>query len=116
MAFTDDEVLRFGEQIEKLFWSKHRPPLHLRDKVREGHRVEKSEIVLFFVRPHFRDSTQEVYEQIAKTRFVRSRNVWQVYWWRADGKWHLYPPRPEVKSLQAFLKLVSEDANCCFFG
>lgn len=36
MAFTDAEIAEHTTTIETLFWSKRRPPLHLRDKVREG--------------------------------------------------------------------------------
>ena len=40
----------------------------------------------------------------------------RVFWKRADMKWRRYAPRPEVKSLEGFLKLVDEDANGCFWG
>ncbi len=68
------------------------------------------------MRPHFSDPTQQIEESVAKTRYVKTRNVWQVVWKRADLKWHRYPPQPEVKSIEAFLNLVAEDANCCFWG
>lgn len=116
MAFSDEEITRYGALIEKLIWSKSRPPLHLRDTVQEGQTIAGHEVVLFLVRPHFRDPTQQVHEWIAKTRYVRTRNVWWVFWHRADGKWHRYPPKPEVESLEAFLHLVAEDANACFWG
>jgi hypothetical protein len=99
-----------------LIWAKRRPPLHLRGKVREGQRIEGYEIELFLVRPLFFDPAREIEESIAKARYVRSRDVWQVFWQRADMKWHRYAPRPEVKSLEAFLKLVDQDANGCFWG
>ena len=116
MAFSDGEIARYTDLLEKDFWAKHRPPLHLRHKVREGQTIEGHEVVLFLVRPYFRDPTQHVYEWVAKARYVRTRNVWWVFWHRADGKWHRYPPCPEVKSFEAFLKLVDEDTNACFWG
>jgi hypothetical protein len=82
----------------------------------EGQRIKGSEIELFLVRPYFRDPTQSVECSIAKTRYVKSRRIWKVFWKRADGKWHRYAPRPEVKSLGSFLRLVKEDANGCFWG
>lgn len=116
MAFSDTEIARYADEIEKWIWAKHRPPLHLRDQVREGQRIAGHEIELFLVRPHFSDPTQQIEESIAKTRYVKTRDVWQVFWKRADLKWHRYPPQPEVNSLEAFLKLVAEDANGCFWG
>jgi hypothetical protein len=35
---------------------------------------------------------------------------------RADNKWHRYPPKPEVKTLAAALKVIHEDTHHCFFG
>ena len=116
MAFTDTEITRYADLIEKLIWKKRRPPLHLRDKVREGQRIEGNQIELFLVRPLFSDPTRQIESSIAKARYVKSRKVWQVFWKRADSKWHRYPLRPEVKSLEGFLKLVDEDANGCFWG
>ena len=116
MAFNNVEIARYAGLIEKLIWAKRRPPLHLRDKVREGQRIEGHEIELFLVRPMFSDPTREIEESIAKARYVKSRDVWRVFWKRADMKWHRYLPRPEVKSLESFLKLVDEDANGCFWG
>ena len=116
MAFSEIEIARYTDLAEKLIWSKHRPPLHLRDQVREGQRIAGHEIELFLVRPLHFDPTRHVEESIAKARYVQNRDVWQVFWKRADLKWHAYPPRREVKSLEAFLKLVDEDANGCFWG
>jgi hypothetical protein len=35
---------------------------------------------------------------------------------RADLKWHKYPPKPEVPTIEAFLALVEEDEYACFYG
>ena len=116
MPFNDVEIAHYADLIEKLIWAKRRPPLHLRDKVREGQRIEGHEIELFLVRPLFSDPTRWIEQSIAKARFVKSRNVWKVLWQRADLKWHRYSPQPEVKSFEAFLKLLDEDAHNCFWG
>ena len=116
MAFTPAEIASHADLIEKLLWAKRRPPLHLRDKIREGQRISGHEIELFFVRPLFSDPSRQNEESIAKARYVRSRGVWQVLWKRADLKRHRYQPRPEVKTLAEFLRLVDADKHCCFFG
>lgn len=38
MGFADNEIAEHLKVIEDTFWSRRRPPLHLRDKVREGQR------------------------------------------------------------------------------
>lgn len=42
--------------------------------------------------------------------------MWRVFWQRRDLKLHGYEPRPEVRSVEEFAALVSEDEHCCFFG
>ena len=116
MGFNDAEITRYAGLIEKLIWAKRRSPLHLRGKVREGQRIEGYEVELFLVRPLFSDATRQVEQSVAKARYVKSRKIWQVFWKRADLKWHGYGPRPEVKSLESFLKVVDEDASGCFWG
>lgn len=116
MAFTEIEIAEHAAVIERVFWSKHRPPLHLRDQMREGQRIEGQSVELFFVRPLFSDPTRTVEESIAKLTFVRASGAWRIFWHRADGKWHRYPPMPEAPTLEAALRVVDEDANACFFG
>ena len=98
------------------FWSRRRPPLHLRDQVREGQRIEDQTIELFIVRPAFNRPGETVESSIAKVQHVRSQGVWRIFWKRADGKWHGYPPSPDARSLAAALRVIDEDANACFLG
>jgi hypothetical protein len=116
MAFTENETAEYAAIIEDHFWAHCRPPLHLRDQIREGQRFKGQSIELFFVRPAFRLPEERVEEPIAKIKFIRSRNIWQLFWKRADNKWHRYPPKPEVKTLAAALKVIHEDTHHCFFG
>ncbi len=116
MAFTDAEIGKIIDELERYFWSKHRPPLELREQIREGQRIEGNSVVLFFDRPSFMDPKERNQDTIARAVYVKSRKVWKVYWMRADLKWHLYDPMREVTSFRAFLNLVSEDGYGCFMG
>ena len=116
MPFTDNEIAEHNATLEAQFWKHRRPPLHLRDKVREGQRIEDTSIELFLARPAFNRPGEWIEEAIAKVKFIRSRSVWQLFWKRADGKWHRYPPCPDAASLAAALRTIHEDAHCCFFG
>ncbi len=116
MAFTDSEIVEHTALIEECLWSRRRPPLHLRDKMREGQRFTGHAIEFFFVRPRFDQPDQTVEESLAKVQFVRSRGVWRLYWKRADGQWHGYQPFPEARSLADVLRVVDQDAHACFFG
>ncbi|GDX12099.1 hypothetical protein LBMAG57_38710 [Verrucomicrobiota bacterium] len=116
MAFTALEIAEHTLTLEQHFWAHRRPPLQLRDQVREGQRFSDQAIELFIVRPAFNRPGEHVEESIAKVTYVRSKDVWHLFWKRADGKWHRYPPQPESKSLAAALRIIHEDANACFFG
>jgi Protein of unknown function (DUF3024) len=116
MAFTDRELSEHLDVLEKKFWAHRRPPVHLREQVREGQRIVGQSIELFLVRPVFQQPGAFSEESIAKLTFVRTRNLWRLFWKRADGKWHSYGPMPEVKTLAEALRIVDEDELCCFLG
>lgn len=116
MAFTDAELAACTQSIEDRFWSRHRPPLALRNQVREGQRLTGQSIELFLVRAASNRPGEWIEEAIAKVQYVATRNAWQIYWQRADGRWHRYEPFPEADSLDAALRTISEDPLGCFFG
>ena len=116
MAFTDVEIAEHMKVIEDSFWSRRRPPLHLRDKVREGQRFTGQAIELFFVRPAFQRPGEYMEHSFAKLQHVRNEGIWRIFWKRADNRWHRYQPHPEAGSLAAALRVIDEDVNNCFFG
>lgn len=122
MSFSADQIAEYGALIEKLFWSRRRPPLQLREKLREGQRIEGSMIDLFFMRPRYDLPTEWLEDPIARLRHFPRLGVWRIYWMRADMKWHAYktePERrhqPEIFALEQCLQIVDEDRYHCFFG
>mgnify|MGYP003655154572 CR=1 FL=1 len=95
MAFNDIERKR-AEKALSTFVERRRPPPHIRSELDLGFRVHG--------------------QSVAKATYVKTQQVWKVYWQRADMKWHGYPPSPEVGSLEEFLTLVDKDEHYCFFG
>lgn len=116
MSFTEDETEAILRQVEEEFWVHRRPPLDLRDKVREGQRIDGQSIALFLNRPAFQRPGEWIESAIAKIRYFRSRDVWAIYWQRADLKWHSYQPCPETETFSAALATIHKDAYACFFG
>jgi hypothetical protein len=116
MAFTEGEIAAHMKVLEDCFWSHRRPPLHVRDQLREGQRFKNRSIELFFVRPAFQRPSEFVEEPIAKVQHMLARNVWRIFWMRCDLKWHAYPSCPQVPSLAKALRVIHEDVSCCFFG
>lgn len=116
MAFSESELSQHLETIETEFWAKRRPPLELRDKIREGQQISDQSIEFFFSRPAFQRPGEFIENSIAKVRYVRTRDVWEIYWQRADLKYHRYAPSPEAATLAKALAIINEDSHGCFFG
>ena len=116
MALSEIEVARVKRALDS-FMQIRRPPPHIRARLDLGYRISGQSVEIFEIRPAWRGLPNERHESaVAKATFVRSRNVWRVFWQRRDLKWHGYEPASEVKSIADFLSLVAEDRHACFFG
>jgi hypothetical protein len=115
MALSQFEIKRCERELDK-FLSKHRPPAHIRHEVDIRYRIVNQSVELFEVRPHWEDASQKLETPVAKATYVKTQKIWRVFWHKSDMKWHGYDPTPEVKAIEDFLTLVSEDRHCCFFG
>lgn len=115
MAINLAKSLEIIETMEN-YLTGARPPVEIRHEVDVGYEIDGHSVILFEIRPVWRNPSQ--YENIpyAKTTFVKKSNVWKVFWKRADLKWHSYKPRPTVRHLKDFLNLVDEDQYGCFRG
>lgn len=116
MTLPEFELARVSKAMD-VFMQQRRPPPHIRPKLDLGFRVTGQSIEIFEIRPRWDGPPDEKHESpVAKATYVRTRGVWRVFWQRRDLKWHSYEPKPEVKSVEEFASLVSEDAHACFFG
>jgi hypothetical protein len=116
VALAEIELARVRRAMDS-FMQRRRPPAHIRPKLDLGFRVTGQSVEIFEIRPRWRGPPDEKHESpVAKATYVRARGVWRVFWQRRDLKWHSYEPKPEVKSVEEFATLVSEDAHACFFG
>jgi hypothetical protein len=115
MLMNDIERKRI-ENAVAAFIARRRPPAKLRDQVDLRFRFDGRSVEIFEVRPRWPHASERIEEAVAKARYLKSRNLWLVYWQRADLKWHKYGPMPEVRTVEAFLKLVDDDEFGCFFG
>ena len=117
MAFDDLQHARVKREVEK-FLNRKRPPEHVRDQLDLGYAidVDNQSVEIFEIRPDWRNPEEVMRTPAAKVRYVKSRDIWKLYWMRGDGKWHEYEPVPSVGALEKALEFVEEDANCCFWG
>ena len=115
MALSEFE-LKKCEKVVGEFVEKRRPPPHIRKELDLGFRIKGQSVEIFEIRPLWNDPEKRIEEAVAKTTYVKTSKEWNVYWQRADLKWHRYEPNPSVKSLEEFLDLVEKDEYACFFG
>jgi len=114
VAFAEIELARIKKVVGGFCDS--RVPAHVQEKLRLKYSVNRHDVVVFEVRPHWRIPGKDMREEVAKFKFVRSRNEWRLYWMRADLKWHSYDPLPSSRDLEELVGEVDEDPYCCFFG
>ena len=115
MALSELETAR-AKKILGEFIERRRPPPHIRHEVDLSYRVSGQSVELFEIRPVWNRPSEKMEAPVAKATFVRTQNIWRVYWRRADLKWHLYEQTPEVHGLPEFLSVVEEDPHGCFWG
>lgn len=114
MAFAEIELARV-KQIVGGFCERRVPP-EIRDKLRLEYSVDRYDVVINEVRPHWKDPGKETQSPVAKFRFVRSAGEWQLYWMRQDLAWHAYEPFTSSRQLEELVEVVGRDEFGCFFG
>ena len=115
MALSEAERLE-RERAMGVLLEKHRPPAHLRSKIDIAVRIDDRNVEVLEIQPRWDRPKEMIERPIAKATYVKSQNLWKVFWIRRDLKWHRYEPAPEVRSLEEFAKLVRDDKHACFFG
>jgi hypothetical protein len=93
-----------------------RPPVELRDQLDLGYSFKNNEVILFEVRPQWNDESKMNEYPFARCKYVKTQQIWKIYWMRASGQWELYEPNPTVTDIDSFIETVESDAHSCFFG
>ena len=95
---------------------KVRPEPEIRAKLDIGYEIKDKSVILHEIRPVWNNPNKIQTLDYAKATFAKDKNVWKIFWQRADLKWHSYKPQPTVKHLSDFLRIVDEDEHFCFKG
>lgn len=104
------------EKTIQEFLKKRRPPEGIRSQLDVGVTYENQVVEIFEIRPQWDDPKIIRHHPMAKSRYIKSKKIWKVYWMRASGKWEPYPLRPQVTHLSEFLDIVDRDELGCFWG
>jgi len=115
MAFSKSTKNRI-EKVMDEYLKRSRPPLHIRDQLDIGYRIENQSVEIFEIRPAFNKPGEIVEIPVSKATYVKRSGIWKIYWMKSDLKWHRYEPTPDVDDLESFLSIIEEDQFGCFFG
>lgn len=114
MAFSDAELATIDKALGGLC-ERHSPP-DLADQLRTVYEVDRLAVTLYEERPDWRGSGEWMRTPVARFRYVRRADEWELYWMRADLKWHFYEPAGRVRRLSTLVRDVERDEYGCFFG
>ncbi|CCQ10875.1 hypothetical protein PALB_17490 [Pseudoalteromonas luteoviolacea B = ATCC 29581] len=115
MPFSEFELKRIEMILDKAL-EKRRPHAHSRHEFDIRFRIDKQSVFIFERRQDWRDKSHYNEIDTAKLTFVKSQNVWKIYWMRQDLKWHSYQPNPTATRLEAAIETIIVDEYGCFWG
>ena len=114
MAFSEIDIRRIKNSVGEL--CRRHTPEHLKDQLKFTYELDNNSVSVYEVRPAWDNPKEETKMGVAKFRYIRSRNLWKLYWMRRDLKWHLYDPENMPTSLEALVQVVEQDKHGAFFG
>lgn len=88
----------------------------MRDKVDIGYNFCDNTLEIFEIRPQWDNEKEKNHLPIAKAKYIKSRNKWNIYWMRANGNWERYEPNLEINELTDFFEILKTDKHGCFWG
>ncbi len=98
-------------------WCLDKVPPELKKQVDHDYEVDGQSVTIFEVRPLWRGQPgQTTRRPFAKFRYVKSSELWHIYWMRQTGKWESYEPASAACGLEEALDIIELDTYGCFFG
>lgn len=114
MAFSEIELKRIDKVVGGL--CRKRTPEQYKDELSFEYRIAGHDVLILEIRPMWNNPQEKTELSVAKLKFNRTKNIWQLYWKRASGKWFKYGEHPESKDLSRLVAEVDQDSFGCFFG
>ena len=102
--------------INKYIESKRPEDLEIRKQLDFGYAYINHVFELFEIRPVWNNPKEIQNIPFAKIRYYKSKQLWHLYWQRANGKWELYEPFPTSSHLSKIIEVIDADNNGCFYG
>jgi hypothetical protein len=94
-----------------------RIPEHVRDQIKLSYSFRGNDVTLIEERPRWDDSEAEWTNQpVALFRFDPKKEVWNLKWRRANGRWEPCDWFRGSKRFKRALEEVERDPYCTFWG
>jgi hypothetical protein len=93
-----------------------RCPEHLHDRVQLTFRIEGLIATIFERRPYFHDRSRWTQTDIARFRYFKNRDVWELYWVDRNSRWHRYGQCRANHSIEPLLADVDKNSTGIFWG
>ena len=113
---TSEKTINLLEERIEMLVDSMRPPVHIRNELDIGYSFHNCTLELYEIRPRWDEKDELIHSSFARTKLIKSRGIWKIYWMRASRKWERYEPNSEVKDVSDFFEIVKEDKHSCFFG
>lgn len=111
------DVVNINDVAIQRFIDELRPKeVEVREDLDFGYSFDGKAFELFEIRPIWGKPSEKQRLPFAKIRFYKSKQLWNLYWMRASGKWELYEPFPKAGSINRLIGIIKEDKYGCFFG
>lgn len=114
MVFSEIILKRIDKTVGEL--CRELSPTEFSDQVWYHYKIHQNMITLFECRPHWKDKTLITEKGVAMIKYIGSKNIWQLYWQRANMKWSLYEPAQHCTNIEDIVRELRADADHCFFG
>jgi len=111
----DDQIKQKVSEIVGRFCENRVPP-HARDQVKMFYRIRGNDVIIFESRPYWRDTSIWTELPIAKIKFLPNDKDWQLFWQRANGRWHQYPDFSPTNNLNELITEIDIDPHHVFWG
>jgi hypothetical protein len=115
--YNNDDIIDINESLVKDYVESIRPKdPEIRKEVDISYIYTNKTFKLFQVRPNWRNPETKERFEFAKIQFIKTQQLWKLYWMRSSGKWELYKPFPESNRIDKIIEVIKQDEHACFFG
>jgi len=110
-------IIDINESTIKKYVESIRPEdLEIRTQLDFGYSYKDGIAEIYEIRPLWDNPKEIQHHSFAKIRFYKSKQLWNLYWMRASGKWELYTPFSESTYLDKIIEVIKKDEHGCFYG